>query len=232
MKTILEKLNPLVIEKLNKFFSETFLVDFTEINYGHSTRFGILFEAMWGYYMKEELNSIGYSLKWICKNQYNDFYIEDEHGSFVCNVEVKTLCLNSDESKSHFDAIQSEIHATDLLFVSAWKWDIFDKLMKPNIVKSGYFSSKNISCMRDELHILRGGNFVGGEPINVSGYRERITGPEENKPPKVNHMANFGGLVRMLGVRSKESKNKLQEFYDNNSDCRSYIDFIKFVKTS
>ena len=97
MKQILENLNHKVIEKLNEFFSETFLVDSSEINYGHSTRFGILFEAMWGYYMKEELQSLGYMLKWICTNQYNDFYITDTCGNFICNVEVKTLCLNSDE---------------------------------------------------------------------------------------------------------------------------------------
>jgi hypothetical protein len=231
MKQILENLNHKVIEKLNEFFSETFLVDSSEINYGHSTRFGILFEAMWGYYMKEELQSLGYMLKWICTNQYNDFYITDTCGNFICNVEVKTLCLNSDESKSHFDALQSEIHDSDLLFVSAWKWDVIGELMKPLVVKSEYFSSKSIAFMRDQLHVLRGGKFIKEEPVNVSGYRERISGPEENKPPKVSHMANFGGLVRMLGTRSKESKNKLQEFYDNDSDCKSYIDFVKFVKS-
>ena len=122
MKETLEKLNPIIIEKLNQFFSETFLVDSSEINYGHSTRFGILFEAMWGYYMKEELKSLGYMVKWICRNQYNDFYISDLLGNFICNIEVKTLCLDSDESKSHFDALQSELLDTDLLFVSAWKW--------------------------------------------------------------------------------------------------------------
>ena len=231
MKQILENLNPKVIEKLNEFFSETFLIDFSKITHGHSTRFGVLFESMWGYYMKEELQSLGYKLNWICKNQYNDFYITDTEGNFICNVEVKTLCLNSDESKSHFDAIQSEILDTDLLFVSAWKWDVFGGLMKPLVVRSEYFSSRNIASMRDQLHILRGGNFIKEEPVNVSGYRERITGPSENKPPKISHMANFGGLVRMLGTKSRESKNKLEEFYGGNHDCRSYIEFVKFVKS-
>jgi hypothetical protein len=232
MKETLEKLNPKVIEKLNVFFSETFLVDSSEINYGHSTRFGILFEAMWGYYMKEELQVLGYMVKWICRNQYNDFYISDLVGNFICNIEVKTLCLDSDESKSHFDALQSELLDTDLLFVSAWKWDVHDDLMKPKITESKFFVSKEIAVMRDELHILRGGNFVNEEPINASGYRERLSGPDENKPPKVTHMANFGGLVRMLGTKSKPSKIKLQEYYDAGGTCKEYIDFVRYVKSS
>jgi hypothetical protein len=231
MKETLEKLNPIVIEKLNKFFSETFLVDSSEINYGHSTRFGILFEAMWGYYMKGELEVLGYMVKWICRNQYNDFYISDLLGNFICNIEVKTLCLDSDESKSHFDAIQSELLDTDLLFVSAWKWDVHDDLMKPKITESKFFVSKEIAIMRDELHILRGGDFVNEEPINASGYRERLSGPDENKPPKVTHMANFGGLVRMLGTKSKTSKMKLQEYHDKGGTCKEYIDFVRYVKS-
>lgn len=232
MKETLEKLNPKVIEKLNKFFSETFLVDSSEINYGHSTRFGILFEAMWGYYMKGELETLGYMVKWICRNQYNDFYITDLLDNFICNIEVKTLCLDSDESKSHFDALQSELLDTDLLFVSAWKWDVHDDLMKPKITESKFFVSKEIAVMRDELHILRGGNFVKEEPINASGYRERLSGPDENKPPKITHMANFGGLVRMLGTKSKISKVKLQEYYDSGGTCKEYIDFVRYVKSS
>jgi hypothetical protein len=231
MKSILEKLNPLVIEKLNKFFSETFLVDSTEINYGHSTRFGILFEAMWGYYMKEELKTLGYMVKWICRNQYNDFYISDLLGNFICNIEVKTLCLDSDESKSHFDALESELLSTDLLFVSAWKWDVIGDYMKPKVTNSKFFISKEIAAMRDDLHILRGGSFINGEPINASGYRERLSGPDENKPNKVTHMANFGGLVRMLGTKSKESKTKLTEYYNMGGGCREYIDFVKYVKS-
>ena len=230
MKSILEKLNLSVIEKLNEFFSETFLVDSAEINYGHSTRFGILFEAMWGYYMKEELKNLGYVVKWICRNQYNDFYINDSLGNFICNIEVKTLCLNSDESKSHFDALKSELLDTDLLFVSAWKWDLVDEYMKPKITKSKFFISKEIAAMRDDLHILRGGSFIEGEPINVSGYRERLSGPVQNKPNKVTHMANFGGLVRMLGVKSKEAKSKLQEYYSMGGTYKEYIDFIRYVK--
>jgi len=230
MKETLEKVNPIVIKKLNTFFSETFLVDSTEINYGHSTRFGILFEAMWGYYMKRELEVLGYMVKWICKNQYNDFYITDPLGKFICNIEVKTLCLDSDESKSHFDALQSELLDTDLLFVSAWKWDVHDDLMKPNITKSKFFVSKEIAIMRDELHILRGGDFINEEPINASGYRERLSGPDKNKPSRITHMANFGGLVRMLGTKSRNSKVKLQDYHDNGGTCKEYIDFVRYVK--
>ena len=231
IKSTLESLNFKVVEELNQFFSETFLVDSVEINYGHSTRFGILFEAMWGYYMKKELESFGHSLKWICKNQYNDFYITDDKENFVCNIEVKTLCVNSDESKSHFDAIQSELLNTDLLFVSAWKWNINNTSMSPCVTKSEYFLSKNIAKMRDDLHILRGGSFINNEPINASGFMERITGPENNKPLKISHMSNFGGLVRMLGTKSKNSKQKLEEYYQHDVECKNYINLVKYVKT-
>lgn len=159
-------------------------------------------------------------------------------------IEVKSMNLEAEESKAHFDILHKEVGEYDLLLVIIWKWKkISDKHFAPQIVDHYIDTVIPLIKLRDELHLKRGGKFVEigncpdgcdiencshtGEPLNAAGKRERITGPAATRPSlKVSYSANFGGLIRMLKTSSKEAFNTFKDIRRQNIVADKYISFI------
>jgi hypothetical protein len=197
---------------------------------------------------------VALELAWMCDNGYNDFaLIDDTSGAAqnwtpsnregeVLRVEVKSMALDATESKAHFDALFDEIGPSDLLVVLLWRWEPVPERpgrVRPVVSAAWMGSARAIAELRDALHRARGGSFVTaehcpdrcgtgcvhvGEPLNAHGTRERLSGPSATVTGSVTHAANFGGLVRMLKVRTAV----LVELVDacRAGDARSFVDFI------
>jgi hypothetical protein len=226
---------------------------------------GTLLEAEWGFTVSEILNSnaqtMGVSehleLAWVSENTYNDFaLLDNEKGAAaswtpqnrrgeLLRLEVKSMALDAEESKAHFDAIRSEIGKHDLLVVLLWRWAPVPGRpgrVCPEITGSWLGSARDVASLRDVLHTSRGGSFVTdgecpdgcltecahvGEPLNAAGTRERISGPARCVTGATLAAQNFGGLVRMLKTRgNSEGLKALRETCRKNATSRSYLDFI------
>lgn len=217
---------------------------------------GSVIEALWGFYTNKELDKnqgITYELGWIYGHEYNDFaciYKDQEwnpatQAGELFRIEVKSMVASADESKAHFDRLQQEFAANELLGVFLWDWTAAAD--RPNNVFPAiidYFVglASPIAEIRDALHIQRGGTFVQsdncpdgcskdvcphiGEPLNASGIRERRTGPVASKGSNVSYAANFGGMLRMLGSRGRDGKIILQSEYQSNPTKARFIDFM------
>jgi len=160
-------------------------------------------------------------------------------------LEVKSMNRDADESKAHFDILQHELAATDLLLIIVWKWESLDASHSvPQIVDHFIGNSTQIAALRDALHVARGGTFVSkgncpeicacelicrhdGEPLNAARKRERLSGPESARPSaKVSYAANFGGLIRMLKTSSEESRAVFRKIRREDDTAHEYISFI------
>jgi hypothetical protein len=203
---------------------------------------GMLIEALWCYFMNQTLNDSPYEIGWIPTHQYNDFvclrkgteWNFDTREGELCRIEVKSMNLDADESKAHFDALAKELDINDLLLVIVWKWNKIDiRSFVPTIAGHLIVNAKDIVYLRDALHLQRGGSFVNtddrydGEPLNAAGKRERITGPPYARPSeKVSYAANFGGLLRMIKTRSSESRGEFRKIRRESDAAHAYISFI------
>lgn len=66
-----------------------------------------------------------------------------------------------------------------------------------------------------------------GEPLNASGKRERLSGPESTRPSlKVSYAANFGGLVRMIKTDNEHARYVFRQIRKQNAVADHYISFI------
>jgi hypothetical protein len=214
---------------------------------------GMLLEALWGYYMNSVLQSEQVEIGWFPEHQYHDFVClqkdkawnpETREGE-IFRLEVKSMNLDADESKGHFDVLQQELTPTDLLLIMVWKWKSLDaNHAVPQIIDHFIGVSIEIAALRDALHLARGGLFVSkdncpetcacqtickndGEPLNAAGKRERLSGPESARPSaKVSYAANFGGLIRMLKTSSEESRAVFRKIRREDNTAHEYISFI------
>ena len=218
---------------------------------------GLVMESLWGFYSNQILNETNASLAWIPEHQFNDFAcvkdyeewdIATKKGEFF-RIEVKSMVLGADESKAHFDSINSEIGSNDLLVVITWLWEnLENNFVYPKVDEIGIFLSSSVAYLRDELHIKRGGYFINknncpdgcmpnlcthhGEPINLNNVRERRTGPLSLKGKNVSCAQNFGGLVRMVATRTRNSKDHKFFLASQNQDIDTYIKFVDRLKVS
>lgn len=218
---------------------------------------GTLLEALWCYFVNQELvmnrDFKGVcELAWLVNNEYNDYACLEIDGDWnsqtrdgeFFRIEAKSMNLDADESKAHFDELSAYLSNFDLLLVLVWKWSkVDDKRSFPKIVDSFLGRAKPIAMLRDELHVARGGSFVGkdncpdnckpdkcthdGEPLNAEGKRERLSGPQSRRPSsKVSFAANFGGLIRMLKTSSTKSQTLFRKLRKENDVMNEYISFI------
>lgn len=215
---------------------------------------GALLEALWGYMMNQILIEFqsGYEIAWFPDNQYNDFAcllkntewnIRTRSGEMF-RIEAKSMNIEADESKAHFDVIKKELEDYDSLLILVWEWKPIDQFYYSPTVRDFFFDrSIPITQLRDELHLARNGSFVNknhcpdfclpancsheGEPLNASGKRERISGPEATRPsPRVSYAANFGGLVRMLKTDNDRARAVFRRVRKMSPTAHSYISFI------
>ena len=216
---------------------------------------GSLLEALWGYYtnvLLSEGSSADIELAWFPGHQFNDFacvysgqtWNPNTKEGELFRVEAKSMNFDAAESKAHFDALACDIGPSDLLLLLVWHWaDLGQERSYPRIADSFLHLCRPIAKVRDELHLARGGTFVDrracpdgcasdlcphhGEPLNDSGNRERLSGPETRRPSsRVAYAANFGGLVRMLKTRSEAARKRLRQLRRDDGVADSYIRFI------
>lgn len=216
---------------------------------------GTLLEALWGYMMNQiifEQNILDCEVAWFPDNQYNDFscikrnypWNPNTRESEYFRIEVKSMNTGADESKAHFTALEREIETNDALLILVWEWQqVDDAHYSPIVIDSFFDRAQGIAILRDALHIARGGSFVNanscpdgcnpaycthnGEPLNASGKRERLSGPNTTRPSlNVSYAANFGGLVRMLKTDNENARKVFRTIRKSNSVADHYISFI------
>lgn len=218
---------------------------------------GGVIEALWGFYLNRALKDNGVSeieIAWICGHEYNDFacvvpgqeWIPETGEGELLRVEVKSMLASADESKAHFDRLIGELQENELLAVFLWDWTPVEQgtaNVYPNVVDYFIGDAHGVALLRDELHLYRGGSFVQpgscpdvceggvcrhvGEPLNASGTRERKTGPQVSQRVKTSHAANFGGLLRMLGVKGANGRAILAKHSaDRNSSASQFLSFM------
>lgn len=238
-------------QKMNEFSSEIFRTRGGRIGSG----MGALLEALWGYMMNQiilEEKKLDCEIAWFPDNQYNDFscimrncvWNPSSRENEYFRIEVKSMNTGADESKAHFSAISKEIEANDALLILVWEWRKIDNTyFSPIVIDSFFDKAKGVADLRDALHIARGGSFVDaetspdncdptkcshvGEPLNASGKRERLSGPESTRPSaKVSYAANFGGLVRMIKTDNADARTIFRNIRKNNAVADHYISFI------
>ena len=239
---------PLVIERLNSFSRRVLLLRGGErIGSG----LGLLLEALWGFCTNKLLGPSGIEIAWL-GHQYNDFACLEagaewnngtRAGEFF-RVEVKSMNIQAEESKGHFDQLVEEIGEYDQLLILLWEWRRNADLGENPIVLDYFFrNARKVAELRDRLHVARGGSFVDrascpdgcaprncthhGEPLNEAGKRERKPGPESRRVSGTTLFAsNFGGLVRMLKSNSDAAR---QEFVDLRRSDDTMHDYITFI---
>lgn len=248
---IIKRISDDACERMNDFSSSILKTRGGRIGSG----MGALLEALWGYMMNQLImknDDLDCEIAWFPDNQYNDFSCikrdanwdgSSRNGEYF-RIEVKSMNTGADESKAHFSALQSEIEDNDVLLILVWEWKRIDKThFSPIVIDSFFDRAKEVAVLRDALHVARGGSFVTtgqcpdgcnietcshvGEPLNASGKRERLTGPESTRPSlKVSYAANFGGLVRMLKTDNEEARQIFRKLRKTNEVANHYISFI------
>lgn len=216
---------------------------------------GSLLEALWAFYARHALNATipgEYEIAWMVENAYNDLAVVDAQETWnpstrageVLRIEAKSMNLDAEETKGHFDALQSEIGEHDLLLVVVWKWVPIQpgsQVVYPRVLSEYMGNALEVARLRDALHLARGGSFVAarqcpdgcsgascvhvGEPLNAKRRRERRTGPETARSGKISHAANFGGLKRMIAVRGPASTALVDQM--THPARKAYVDFIR-----
>lgn len=238
-------------QRMNRFSSEVLKTRGGRIGSG----MGALLEALWGYMMNQiilEENVLDCEIAWFPDNQYNDFscikrdqtWNPNSRESEYFRIEVKSMNIGADESKAHFAALEKEIEANDAILILVWEWrQIDDVHYSPIVIDSFFDRAWGVAELRDALHIARGGSFVSrnscpdgcnpdncthdGEPLNASGKRERLSGPESTRPSmKVVYAANFGGLVRMIKTDNANARAVLRSIRRSNDVADHYISFL------
>ena len=216
---------------------------------------GMVIEALWGFYLNAELAKNPNSaceMAWMYGHEYNDFacvlkdadWDPDTRTGELLRVEVKSMVVAADESKAHFDRLQSELDHDEILVIFLWDWIEVPSTSyrAPTITDHFIGTALPIAHLRDVLHEVRGGSFVMpdacpdacdhgacthvGEPLNSSGVRERRTGPDSARASNVSYAANFGGLLRMLGTRNQEGKDALINEAAANDTAKRFVDFM------
>lgn len=243
---------PAAICRLNDFARATLRTRGGKIGSG----MGMVIEALWGFYLNGELAKDPNSeceMAWMYGHEYNDFacvrkdadWNPDTRAGELLRVEAKSMVVAADESKAHFDRLQSELGENELLAVFLWDWvkvPSTAERVAPQIVDHFVGAALPVARLRDTLHEARGGSFVEpgkcpdgcepdecshvGEPLNRSGKRERLKGPESARPATASYAANFGGLLRMLGTSSQEARDTRQRAANADDTSQRFVAFM------
>lgn len=247
---LIRRISPNVTDDINQFMARTFKTRGGRMGSG----MGLLLEGLWGYTTTQFLADRGIEISWIAEDQYNDYAVTHSGEEWdvrtgegeLLRIEAKTMNLAADETKGHFAELSDNIAPNDLLLVMLWRWEPLDEngfYVAPRILDVLLERARPIAKLRDQLHEARGGTFVSrfncpdecspercshhGEPLNASGKRERVSGPEATRPSnKVSFANNFGGLKRMLATRTAEAKELKRSIYNQDREAAKYIDFL------
>lgn len=248
---IIKQISTDACEKMNEFSVNILKTRGGRIGSG----MGALLEALWGYMMNQMIlqrPELDCEIAWFPDNQYNDFscikkdisWDEETREGEYFRIEVKSMNIGADESKAHFAALKEEIGCNDVLLILVWEWRQTDEThYSPLVIDSFFDRAAGVAKLRDALHVARGGSFVKagdcpdgcktsscrhiGEPLNASGKRERLSGPESARlSSKVSYAANFGGLVRMLKTDNERARSVFRQMRKEDAVADRYISFI------
>lgn len=248
---VIKSIFDMACEKMNEFSANVLKTRGGRIGSG----MGALLEALWGYMMNriiQQNTDLDCEIAWFPDNQYNDFscikkdipWNEVTREGEYFRIEVKSMNTGADGSKAHFAALKKEIEDNDVLLILVWEWrQIDDTHFSPIVIDSFFDRASGVADLRDALHVARGGSFVEegrcpdscrdtpckhvGEPLNASGKRERLSGPETTRPSlKVPYAANFGGLVRMIKTDNEAARSVFRKIRKENDIAGHYISFI------
>lgn len=250
---LLEKVSERAVARLNRVTQE----DFQTRGGRAGSGLGSLLEALWGFMVNIEVKLCpgGHSLDvaWFPDHAYNDFacvladspWDPETKAGELFRIEAKSMYKSADESKGHFDALQSELGEHDLLVILIWDWVPVTTAnthlrVYPKVLDSFVGSAIEIARFRDALHEARGGSFVVepcpdkcqpgcphiGEPLNADQRRERRTGPQTLKPKSASYAANFGGLVRMLKTNSNDARVVFRRLRAESDTVHRFVSFI------
>ncbi|MBJ9714632.1 hypothetical protein TN889_21335 [Burkholderia gladioli pv. alliicola] len=240
------------IDAINQFTFATFKTRGGRLGSG----MGTLLEAMWVYYMNHILENQGgqareCELAWLQDHEPADFaclhrgadWDPSSRSGELLRIEAKSMNIGVDEAKGHFTNLARETRRHDQLLVLIWSWaSLQNGYSWPQIHDYFLGPSLPIIFARDQLHLARGGTFVGnvncpdgclpgncthiGEPLNAALKRERRSGPRACKPANVEYAANFGGLVRMLKTDSENARRIFRDLRRSDEVIHRYISFI------
>lgn len=251
MVTLLRKASTSAISQVNDFNQKVFRTRGGRLGSG----MGLLLEGLWGYETNRILVDDEIEVAWLVDHEYNDFAVVDVNSKWNpetkegehFRVEIKSMNVGAEESKAHFDELWKNIGELDQLVVLAWRWEEDGERVWPKVVDLYIGSAREVAKLRDVMHVARGGTFVDGkncpdgcvpsmcshdgEPLNASGKRERVFGPEATRvSQKVSHAQNFGGLVRMVKTRGAEALISLKLARNESVDAAHYLDFIQRLR--
>jgi hypothetical protein len=215
---------------------------------------GTLLESLWGFYINEQLKKVGAPIEigWLSDQEYNDFacivrdapWTPATREGELLRIEAKSMNSSAEEAKGHFDELQKNLGQWDLLLVLVWNWEPLDGVRVYARVQDSYIGfARRIAQLRDALHVARGGTFVSdthcpdecmplpcrhaGEPLNASGRRERLSGPDSRRVSNtVSYAANFGGLVRMMKTNSEAARDILRKLRAEDEAAHECISFL------
>ena len=246
------RLTPLAFDEINKFSREVLRTRGGRVGSG----MGILLEAMWGYYVNRQFAvetgpAQDIEMSWLIGHEYNDFacvlrnqeWKPDSRLGELLRVEAKSMNIDADEPKGHFEELAGNLGAHDLLVIPLWVWKpVEGNRIYPGIRDHFVGPARPIAELRDRLHLARGGTFVDrdscpdecvpaeclhhGEPLNADGKRERASGPASRKPANSSFAGNFGGLVRMLKTSTDEARREFGRIRAGDDVAHSFISFI------
>lgn len=247
------KLSPAAIDRLNEFSKDTLQTRGGRAGSG----LGSLLEALWGFMINCEIMECKpaplIDMAWFPDHAYNDFaclvagqeWDPASKAGELFRVESKSMYRGAEESKAHFDALQSELGSFDLLLLIIWSWVPVSvgqpgSRVFPKVHSSIVTSAMPIAEFRDALHLARGGSFVAapcpdgctvacshiGEPLNADGKRERRTGPASRKPANASYAANFGGMVRMLKTNSPAARAQFRKCRVASENIHEFVSFM------
>ena len=244
---------PLAVRDINDFSQRVLNTRGGRVGSG----MGVLIEALWVYYVNQQLlggpnGPRGIELAWLPDHEYNDYACvlrgrEWDPGTRVgelLRIEAKSMNIDADESKAHFDEIATNLEEWDQLVVPVWRWSPVDENRVYPLIEDCFIGrARPIAMLRDGLHIARGGTFVNrddcpdgcipegcghhGEPLNANGRRERASGPESRRPSQqVSFASNFGGLLRMLYTRTNDAKQNFGRIRAEDDEADAFISFV------
>ena len=242
---------PVALQGINDFSREVLRTRGGRVGSG----MGTLLEALWGYHVnlrfQDPAMALPIEVAWLIGHEYNDFACvrrcgdwdpETRVGEFL-RIEAKSMNVDTEEPKGHFDEIVHNLGDSDLLVVLLWAWEsLEDDRVYPRVVDHFIGSALRIAGLRDRLHLARGGTFVDrgtcpdgcvlqacthhGEPLNAKGQRERVSGPVSRRSEESRSASNFGGLVRMLKTRDESARREFGRLRFEDDVAHEFISFI------
>ena len=153
---------PIACEEINRFAAKVFLTRGGRMGSG----MGVLLQPLWAYHVDQgrparEVGNEGWEVGWLPDNEYNDFACIECEAPWepatktgeLFRIEAKSMNVEAEESKAHFDVLLHQLGPLDLLLVLVWIWEPADRgRVYPHIRDYFIASARPVAELRDGLH--------------------------------------------------------------------------------